>query len=397
VLIAGGGAAAMEAALTLTELLGDRVDVELIAPEPSWSYRPLSVVVPFAKAGPRVYAADALADLGVRIRRDSLAAVDAERRRVTLGSGATLRYDALLIATGVRPERAFDHVTSALDSSSLHGMVQDVEGGYYREIAFIAPRGAAWTLPLYELCLQLAERTEGLCLGDVDIVLITHERRPLEIFGSAASSLVERLLANAGVRLVTGAYPHVSRGRWIRTAPDALVDYADRVVAMPVARGVPIEGLAATPHGFLAVDDFGRVVGTERVYAAGDITDHPIKQGGLATQQADAAAAAIAADLGFAVAPEPFEPVLRGLLITGSAGWFLRRNMAADATGEVSREPLWWPPSKIAGRRLTPFLDGIDAATGAQRVERQISRPRGGARRRAVIARTSDGVVAVND
>ena len=36
----------------------------------------------------------------------------------------------------------------------------------------------------------------------------------------------------------------------------------------------------------------------EGVYAAGDITTFPVKQGGIATQQADAAAEAIAAELG---------------------------------------------------------------------------------------------------
>ena len=55
----------------------------------------------------------------------------------------------------------------------------------------------------------------------------------------------------------------------------------------------------------------------EDVFAAGDIANFPIKQGGLAAQQADAAAEAIAAEAGAQVDPQPFKPVLRGILLTG--------------------------------------------------------------------------------
>jgi hypothetical protein len=47
VLIAGGGVAALEAALALRELGEGRVSVEIIAPEPEFWYRPLAVAEPF--------------------------------------------------------------------------------------------------------------------------------------------------------------------------------------------------------------------------------------------------------------------------------------------------------------------------------------------------------------
>ena len=47
VLIAGGGVAALEAALALQALAEERVSVELLAPEPHFWYRPLSVAEPF--------------------------------------------------------------------------------------------------------------------------------------------------------------------------------------------------------------------------------------------------------------------------------------------------------------------------------------------------------------
>ena len=45
------------------------------------------------------------------------------------------------------------------------------------------------------------------------------------------------------------------------------------------------------------------MLGVPDVFAAGDATAEPVKQGGLATQQADAAAEAIAAEAGAADRP----------------------------------------------------------------------------------------------
>jgi sulfide:quinone oxidoreductase len=95
------------------------------------------------------------------------------------------------------------------------------------------------------------------------------------------------------------------------------------------------------------------------VYAAGDATSSPIKHGGLAAQQADAAAEAIAARTGAIVMPEPFRPVLRALLLTGGEPLYLRAELPGPAA--VSTEPLWSPPGKVGGRYLAPFLAGGDA------------------------------------
>ena len=89
------------------------------------------------------------------------------------------------------------------------------------------------------------------------------------------------------------------------------------------------------------------------MFAAGDLVRLPVKQGGIASQQADAVATAIAAAAGASVQPEPFRPVLRGLLLTGFGQGFLR---AEEGRSLVDPHPLWWPPAKIVGRYLSPFL-----------------------------------------
>ena len=86
------------------------------------------------------------------------------------------------------------------------------------------------------------------------------------------------------------------------------------------------------------------MTGTSDVYAAGDITTFTVKQGGIAAQQAEAAAEAIAAAAGVEIEPRPFRPVLRGLLLTGDGPRYLHGELTGGA-GNGER------PSRSGGRR----------------------------------------------
>ena len=120
---------------------------------------------------------------------------------------------------------------------------------------------------------------------------------------------------------------------------------------------MPLAGVPQDEDFFVAVDETFHVAGLEDVYAAGDITAFPVKQGGLAAQQADVAAAKIAAAAGADVVPEPFEPVLRGLLLSSSP-LFLRTELGGGRGDASTADPdaLWWPAAKIASRYLSPYL-----------------------------------------
>jgi sulfide:quinone oxidoreductase len=130
---------------------------------------------------------------------------------------------------------------------------------------------------------------------------------------------------------------------------------AAAVVALPRLRGTRPAGLPHDAEGFVPVDEHGRVAGCDRVFAAGDVTDFPLKQGGLAAQQADAVADAILAAVGYPIVPRPFRPVLRGVLYTDHDPAYLRAP-TPGADPEPQSFSLWWPPSKVAGRHLSPYL-----------------------------------------
>ena len=202
-------------------------------------------------------------------------------------------------------------------------------------------------------------------LEGVELTLVTPEDRPLALFGGDASDAVAALLAEAGIEVRTGAYPVAFGDGHLAVLPDGGVA-ADRVVALPRLYVPPLGGVPQTYEGFIPVDAHGRVVGLPGVWAAGDATSFPVKQGGIAAQQADTAAESIAAAAGVPVQPLPFRPVLRGLLLTGDAPRFLRGEpVARGEESLVSTEPLWWPPAKIVGRHLAPFLAGLEPVAAA--------------------------------
>jgi sulfide:quinone oxidoreductase len=358
VVIAGGGVAALEATLALNHLAPELVEIELIAPEDEFVYRPLAVAEPFLAGEVRRFPLHVLVEqAGARLRKARVARVDPGRRIVETEEGEALEYDALLLALGARP---YDALPGALtfrgpaDGPALAALLDDALAGEVKRIVFALPAGVTWPLPLYELALQTKELLTNRGSMGVEVELVTPEEAPLAVFGPPASAEVRELLEARGISLRTHTTPIAFEDGSLGLAPEGRIA-ADRVVASPRLKGPALPGVPADWHGFVPTDKHGRVGSEIDVYAAGDLTQFPLKQGGIATQQADAAAEAIAAQLGAGIEPSPFRPVLRGLLLTGMVPRYLRAE-AGTAHSTVDTEPLWWPPAKIVGRYLGPFL-----------------------------------------
>lgn len=359
VVIAGGGFAALEALIALRRLAGHRVDLALVSPEPQLSYRPLAVVEPFGLGeAPSFELAEIARDHDAELYIDTAASVDSEGRVLVTQSGRELSFDWLLVTTGAQPVQAVPGALTyrgALDRVAYEELLADIESGDVRRVAFAIPTGAAWPLPLYELALMTAGRASSLG-AQVEFTLVTAETAPLALFGRQASEALEVLLRDHSIALRTARVPVSFENGELSMVPEGAVE-ADRVVALPHLRGNAPAGLPTNSDGFVPVDLTGRVRDTDRVYAAGDVTDFPIKQGGIATQQADAAARAIATEAGAPVTAEDFRPVLRGLLLTGEGARFLRSEVTGGrGDAEVSRRLLWWPEMKVAGRYLSHYL-----------------------------------------
>lgn len=368
VLIVGGGVAGLEAALALRELAGDRLAITLLAPAAEFVYRPMRVREPFGYSEARHYALDEICrDIGIDLVKDAFKRLDPDGRTVHTEAGAKLEYDALVLAPGATVRPRFRHAVTLDDGQldeQLHGLIQDVEGGYVHKLAFISPTPMPWPLPLYELALMTARRAYDMNI-DMSVTLATPEDAPLALFGPEVSSAVERLLVANGILFIPSAHCETPAPGQVAINPGSRRLHVDRVIALPELFGPSVPGVPMTAqHGFIPIDPHCKVAGLERVYAAGDATDFAVKHGGIASQQADTAAEAIAALAGAPIDPKPFHPVVHGILLGGDKPLYLTAHITGGhgSSSEVTETATWPSGTKIAAKYLAPYLESRDRA-----------------------------------
>jgi sulfide:quinone oxidoreductase len=341
VLIAGGGVAALEAALALRDLAGDRVGVELCSPRGEFVYRPFAVGEPYGAAGVIRGDLDSLAGrMGASFRLGGILSVDPRAGLATARGGERTPFDYMLVATGARMLSAVPGSVTfwgAADEGGVGGVVRKLRAGALRDVAFVAGGSSTWASPLYELALLGSAVLARSGIEDGRLTVVTSEDAPLRLFGRPVEERMTRLLEGRRIEVVTGTHAVEFDGKRLKIDPGESIE-TDAVVSLPRFEGHGIDGLPHDEESFLQVDEHCRVRGVERVYAAGDVTSFPVKHGAIATLEADAAAEAIAAAAGCELEPVPFDPADAGL-------W-------AERDG------------KITGRYLTPFLNEFPGAGG---------------------------------
>lgn len=125
VLIVGGGVAA----LALRDLGGERIATTMIAPNPEFVYRPMTVRERFGYATAQGYPLDQITrHIGVELRVDSFISLDGERGVVHTEEGEQLPCDALLVALGAGMYDRFEHALTLDDArldELLHGLIEN--------------------------------------------------------------------------------------------------------------------------------------------------------------------------------------------------------------------------------------------------------------------------------
>jgi sulfide:quinone oxidoreductase len=369
--IAGGGVAGVEAVMALRALAGGRVSITLVTPETEFVYRAMSVAESFDLGSAQRLPLEQIAhDFDVELIADELDSVATNSQCVVTYGLSEIPYGALVLATGARPRPAWDHAltfTGPRDADAMGRLVREVSAGTVESLAFVVPSGVTWPLPLYELALMTARRASEAGRAP-ELALFTPEEHPLAIFGEEGWKDVAAQLEAAGVRVRCSAETEVTPDGDVVIPFEETPMRFERVVAVPRLEGKAPRGVPRDDEGFIPIDTHGRVHGVKNLYAAGDGTDFPVKQGGIAAQQADALAEVIAKRAGAATDPQPFHGLLRSQLLTGREPRFLRADLSLRATthSEASETPLWWPTTKIVALHLAPYLAAQEmAAVGA--------------------------------
>ena len=369
VLIAGSGVAAVEAVLALRHLAGRNFEIDLLAPEHALEHRPASVATPFGLGAPPPLDLQRLARrYDVELVQDELLAVDPAAHAARLTSGARWPYDHLLIAVGARPEPALPGALTfrgPVDVPAVERVLAEVTRGDRRHVVVVVPPGSTWPLPAYELAVMAA--TETRSVAGATVTLVTPEREPLWIFGDTAGAELRELLADRGVVLRTAARAaHVTDDvLWLESGEALIGDTRDQ----PPAARRPRHPRPAQRRRRLPADRRARLREGRGAGARGRRCHHLPGQAGRPRDPAGRRrgsrhrAGARRHRRGAPVRAGPARaPVDRrgAALPAGGARCRGRTTLGAARrrrlAGEVSSRALWWPPGKVAGRYLAPYL-----------------------------------------
>lgn len=366
VVIVGCGVAALETAIGLHADGNIEADVSMICPTDEFIYRPFAALEPFGiRESTRMRIDRLIEGCDVKHIHDKVSRVDKTFGRVMTASGELTDFDALVVATGAEPIeglRGAITIGDATGTKRLEYLLRELDAGLVASVGYVSPSGASWTLPLYEMALLTAARARKHG-QPVVVKLITAEQAPLQVFGEKACAYVCQQLSDAGVDLITSTRSRTFADGKVTTITGEVIE-VDRAVALPYLVGRRIPGLPHDANGFLPTDASGLVDHTDAIYAAGDITDFPVKQGSIAAQQADSIVSSLASRFGRECEPRPFKPRLHAILLSDRGKTFIR---APDDGGphrgaDVSDEPLWEDAEKIFSRHLSQRMRRLRAA-----------------------------------
>ena len=210
---------------------------------------------------------------GAELVLASVAALDADEKRLVLDTGETVSYDVVSLNTGSETNVA------GLEMSGDKLLAVKPLATFFHSWPRVASEAAL--KPTYRLIvigggvaaveLALAARHALSPITRVEVELIIPERGMLSLANASLRDRVRAYLDRAGVAIRQGPGVATSTGLGIA---DGQIITADRFIAATGARAprwVSKSGLEVDAAGFIAVDDHHRSRSHATVYAVGDI------------------------------------------------------------------------------------------------------------------------------
>ena len=301
IVILGGGTGGTMVANRLQRSLGDeRVEIHVVDRDDSHIYQPGLLFVPFGLADLDGIVRPRRRQLhdGIVFHQSAIEHVDLDANRVVLGDGSTLRYDALVVATGVRLQpgetegltgpgwdsRVFTFFSPG-GAVGLRGALDRFDGG--RVVVNVvdmpikcpvAPLEFAFLADWYFRQRGIRERVELVYATPLDGAFT----KPI------ASKQLGELLADKEIELVT----EFNAGQ-VDGGGGTLAAYDGRELAFDLLVTVPLHGgagyVARSPGlgdslGFVPTDKRTlQTLARPNVFALGDATDLPTSKAGSVT------------------------------------------------------------------------------------------------------------------
>ena len=198
--IVGAGPAGVIAAETLRRM-DTGASIQLIGDEPEPPYSrmaiPYCLIDRVTEEGTYLRKSDRhFDDLNIEVINDRVLSVSAGEGSVALGSGTTISYDRLLVATGSTP------ISPPIEGMDLPGVYPCWTLADYRNIAARADKGAKVVLMGAGFIGSII--LEALAARGVDLTVVELENRMVpRMMNEASGGLIKRWCEQRGVRVLT--------------------------------------------------------------------------------------------------------------------------------------------------------------------------------------------------
>jgi NADH dehydrogenase len=299
VVIVGSGFAGLNAAIGLAKL---PVDVTVIDRRNHYTFQPLLYQVALAVLSPADIAQPIRSILrshkSTQVLMDEVVAIDVAARQVTLGSGAHVPYDYLVLATGAthsyfaHPEWAplAPGLKTIEDALEIRRRVllafelaerQMVEHGWHPPLNFVVIGGGPTGVELAGAISDIAQLYMRHDFRHIDpakarVLLLEGSPRVLAAYPDDLSAKAEASLTKLGVEVHTNTHVNQVGPGWVQAAGphgdmriDAVVTlWAAGVQASPLGKllGAPLDR-----RGCVEVDDLLNPPGLPEIFVLGDL------------------------------------------------------------------------------------------------------------------------------
>ena len=356
VLILGGGFSGVVAAERLAQQLGDEHQITLVSRSRQFVFYPALVRLAFGRCENNDVSFDlrqTMLNRRVNFIEAEVAHIDPFERKVIIAHGQVegkLPYDYLIIALGRR--LATEKITGFYEHAHhLLNVDKTIQFGKALE-TFNEGRallgqclGARLPVPVYESAFALARHLEKKGERDrVRIIVVSPQTLESELGDERAAGALRQAHNTHQIELLTNFRITSLTEDSARTDTGDVIAF-DLLMLLPPFRGSSAAHyLGATDdEGYIYVEPTLRVIGHERIYAAGDCVNFAgPKMGHMAVRQGEVAAANLAAEI------EGHEPVthyvheMRFVIDEiGSDSLYVQKNIWTDEPATVRQGRFW--------------------------------------------------------
>ena len=370
VLILGGGFGGVVAAERLAEQLSAEHQITLVSRSRHFVFYPALVRLAFGKCHRNDVSFDLrerMLDRRVNFVEAEVAHIDPFERKVTIAHGeveGTLSYDYLIFALGRRlaTERItgfYEHAHHLLNVDKAMKFGKAIQN--FHEGRALLGQCVSARLPVlvYETAFALArlleERGER---ENVKITIVNPDTVESELGDLAAAEALKKAVEAHQIELLTNFRIQSLKENLATTNTGDVIDF-NLLMLVPPFRGSSAASYVGitSDEGYINVDRTMRVIGQERIYAAGDCVNFEgPKMGHMAVRQGEVAALNLAAEI------EGHEPVTHyshemKFVIdeAGSEGFYLQKDIWKDDPATV-RQGRFWSWAKLVQERYWEAL-----------------------------------------